>query len=180
MKSRPGVRNDELRCNHRIRVPEIRLIDAVGNQLGVYATQIAIKMAQEDGLDLVEVSPNARPPVCKIMDYGKYKYEQSKKRHEAKKKQVVIRTKEIKLRPSTDEHDFQTKLKHVKRFLEEGDKVKVSIRFRGREMAHRELGQEHLERIVKEVAGLGETDQAPKMEGKMLSMLLAPTKRKSE
>ncbi len=161
-------------------MPEIRLIDAAGNQLGVYATQMALKMAQEDGLDLVEVSPNARPPVCKIMDYGKYKYEQSKKKHEAKKKQVIVRTKEIKMRPSTDEHDLQTKLKHVKRFLEEGDKVKISIRFRGREMAHRELGREQLQRIIKEVEGLGEADQTPKMEGRMMSMLLAPTKKKAE
>ena len=118
----------------------MRLIDEEGNQLGVLATHEALSKAEDAGLDLVEISPMARPPVCKIMDYGKYKYEQAKKKHEQKKKQVVVQIKEIKMRPATDEHDFQTKLRHVKRFLEEGDKVKITIRFRGREMAHMDIG----------------------------------------
>ncbi len=121
-----------------------------------------------------------RHPVCKIMDFGKFKYEQSKKRHEAKKKQIVIKTKEIKMRLATDEHDIQTKLKHIKRFLEDGDKVKITLRFRGREMAHRELGQERLIRISKEVVNLGEVEQTPKLEGRMLSMIIVPAKMAKE
>jgi len=126
------------------------------------------------------VSPMGRHPVCKIMDFGKFKYEQSKKRHEAKKKQIVIKTKEIKMRLATDEHDIQTKLKHIKRFLEDGDKVKITLRFRGREMAHRELGQERLIRISKEVVNLGEVEQTPKLEGRMLSMIIVPAKMAKE
>lgn len=166
-----------MRSNRRIRVPEVRLINAEGEQLGVYATYEAIRLAEQDGLDLVEISPHARPPVCKIMDYGKYKYEQSKKRHEAKKHQIVVKTKEIKMRPATDEHDLQTKLKHIRRFLEEGNKVKITVRFRGREMAHREQGKERLERIMGEVGELGQLDQYPKLEGRMMSMILAPAKK---
>lgn len=126
------------------------------------------------------MSPMGRHPVCKIMDFGKFKYEQSKKRHEAKKKQIVIKTKEIKMRLATDEHDIQTKLKHIKRFLEDGDKVKITLRFRGREMAHRELGQERLIRISKEVVNLGEVEQTPKLEGRMLSMIIVPAKMAKE
>jgi len=128
-------------------------------------------------LDLVEISPTARPPVCKIMDYGKYKYEQAKKRHEAKKHQIVVRTKEIKMRPATDEHDLQTKLKHIKRFLEEGDKVKITLRFRGREMAHMDLGRERLKRIIAEIADTGEVEQMPKLEGRLMSMIVGPAKK---
>lgn len=167
-----------MRCNRRIRVPEVRLIASDGRQLGVFITSEALRIAEQEGLDLVEISPSARPPVCKIMDYGKYKYELAKKRHEAKKHQVVIRTKEIKLRPATDEHDLQTKLKHIKRFLEEGNKVKVTLRFRGREMAHRDLGQERLKQIVQEVSEIGEVEQMPKLEGRMMSMIIAPAKKK--
>ncbi|PIU56212.1 MAG: translation initiation factor IF-3, partial [Deltaproteobacteria bacterium CG07_land_8_20_14_0_80_38_7] len=151
-----------------------------GEQLGVYITREALRLAEEEGLDLVEVSPMGRHPVCKIMDFGKFKYEQSKKRHEAKKKQIVIKTKEIKMRLATDEHDIQTKLKHIKRFLEDGDKVKITLRFRGREMAHRELGQERLIRISKEVVNLGEVEQTPKLEGRMLSMIIVPAKMAKE
>lgn len=168
-----------MRCNKRIRVPEVRLIGADGSQMGVYATYEALRLAEQEGLDLVEISPQARPPVCKIMDYGKYKYEQSKKRHEAKKHQVVVKTKEIKMRPATDEHDLQTKMKHIKRFLEEGNKVKVTVRFRGREMAHRDQGRERLNRIVEEIGELGQMDQMPKLEGRMMSMIIAPGKKKS-
>jgi translation initiation factor IF-3 len=147
--------------------------------LGVFITSEALRIAEQEGLDLVEISPNARPPVCKIMDYGKYKYEQAKKRHEARKHQVVVRTKEIKLRTSTDEHDLQTKMKHMKRFLEEGNKVKVTLRFRGREMAHRDLGQERLAKIIQDIGEMGELEQAPKLEGRMMSMVIAPAKKKT-
>jgi len=146
--------------------------------MGVFITSEALKRAEEAGLDLVEISPTARPPVCKIMDYGKYKYELAKKRHEAKKHQIVVRTKEIKMRPATDEHDLQTKLRHIRRFLEEGDKVKVTLRFRGREMAHMDIGRERLARIVTEISGLGEVEQFPKLEGKLMSMIVGPVKKK--
>lgn len=159
-------------------MPEVRLIDADGNQLGVLATHEALRKAEDSGLDLVEISPMARPPVCKIMDYGKYKYEQSKKRHEQKKHQVVVVIKEIKMRPSTDEHDFQTKLRHVKRFLEEGNKVKISLRFRGREMAHMDLGMDRMRRIEEEVKEIGIVEATPKLEGKQLFMMIAPGKKK--
>jgi translation initiation factor IF-3 len=131
-------------------------------------------------LDLVEVSPMARPPVCKIMDYGKYKYELQKKKHEQKKKQAIVHIKEIKMRPSTDEHDFQTKLRHIRRFLEDGDKVKVSLRFKGREMAHIDLGHERMKRILDELKGLVEVESMPKMEARQLFMMLAPAGKKKE
>jgi len=172
-----GMKRNDLRCNRRIRVPEVRLIGSSGEQLGVFITVEALRRAEQEGLDLVEISPTARPPVCKIMDYGKYKYEQAKKRHEAKKHQVVIRTKEIKMRPATDEHDLQTKLRHIKRFLEEGDKVKVTLRFRGREMAHIDLGRQRMDRIVREISDMGEVDQFPKLEGRMMSMMVVPKKK---
>ena len=172
-------RRDELRVNRRIRVPEVRLIGEDGEQLGVFATYEAIRKAEDAGLDLVEISPTARPPVCKIMDYGKYKYETQKKKHEQKKHQIVVKLKEIKMRAATDEHDFQTKIRHIKRFLEEGDKVKISIRFRGREMAHVDLGQERMKRVVEEVKGLGEVESFPKMEMRQLFMLLVPVKKKT-
>ncbi|MFH0798623.1 MAG: translation initiation factor IF-3 [Pseudomonadota bacterium] len=171
-------RRDELRVNRRIRVPEVRLLGEDGEQLGVFATYEAIRRAEEAGLDLVEISPAAKPPVCKIMDYGKYKYEQQKKKHEQKKHQVVVKIKEIKMRAATDEHDFQTKLRHIKRFLEEGDKVKISIRFRGREMAHIDLGQGRMKKVVEELRGVGEVESFPKMEMRQLFMMLAPAKKK--
>jgi translation initiation factor IF-3 len=168
---------DTLRCNRRIRVPEVRLIGPEGDQLGVYITMEAIKRAEESGLDLVEISPHANPPVCKIMDYGRFKYEQSKKKHEQKKKQTVVHIKEIKMRAATDEHDFQTKLRHVKRFLEEGNKVKISIRFRGREMAHTDLGRERMQKVADELKEIGQVESFPKMEGRQLFMMLAPLKK---
>ncbi len=171
-------REGDLRTNRRIRVPEVRLIDEEGNQLGVFITREALRRAEEAGLDLVEISPTARPPVCKIMDFGRYKYEQSKRKHEAKKKQVVVQIKEIKMRPATDEHDFQTKLRHVKRFLEEGNKVKITIRFRGREMAHVDLGQERMKRVMEEVRELGDVENFPKMEGRQMFMMIGPAKKK--
>jgi len=171
-------RDKDLRTNRRIRVPEVRLVDEDGEQLGVFITREALRRAEEAGLDLVEISPTARPPVCKIMDYGKYKYDQSKRKHEAKKKQVVVLTKEIKMRPATDEHDFQTKLRHVKRFLEDGNKVKITIRFRGREMAHKDIGQERMKKVLEEVKDLGEAESFPKMEGRQMFMMLGPVKKK--
>lgn len=159
-------------------MPEVRLIGPEGEQLGLFITSEAIKRAETEGLDLVEVSPQARPPVCKIMDYGKYKYETAKRKSEAKKKQQVVHLKEIKMRPSTDEHDFQTKMKHIKRFLEDGDRVKITIRFRGREMAHKELGRERMDRVAEELREIAEVFQHPKMEGRMMNMLIQPIKKK--
>lgn len=136
-----------------------------------------MRKAEEHGLDLVEISPTAKPPVCKIMDYGKYKYEQAKKLHEARKHQVIVITKEVKMRPVTDPHDFGIKLKHIRRFLEDGNKAKVTIQFRGREMAHRELGHQMLQKVVQEVASMGMVEQNPRQEGRFLSLIIAPAKK---
>lgn len=167
-------REKEIRVNWRIRVPEVRLIGPDGSQMGVFQTRDALKKAEEFGLDLVEISPMARPPVCKIMDFGKYKYELAKKEHEAKKHQSVVHLKELRLRPATDEHDVQTKVRHAKRFLEDGDKVKITIQFRGREMAHQELGQKLMTKILQEVGDFAELDQKPKFEGRFLNVVLGP------
>lgn len=163
--------------NRYIRVPEVRLIDSDGKQLGVYVTSKALELAQNQGLDLVEVSPDAKPPVCKIMDYGKYKYEQTKKLKEAKKHQVVVILKEVKFRPNTDEHDFNFKLKNINRFLDDGNKVKVTMVFRGREMVYREKGRETLKRIAQEVADKAVPEVEPKMEGRQMFLILAPGKK---
>lgn len=165
-----------MRVNRRIRVPEVRLIDFDGSQLGLFQTMDAIKLAEERGYDLVEISPTARPPVCKIMDYGKYKYEMAKKAHEAKKHQVVVHLKEVKMRPSTDDHDLQTKIKHIRRFIEEGNKAKVTVQFRGREMSHRELGERVILRVIAEIGELAVVEQTPKQEGRFLTTILAPNK----
>lgn len=175
-RSKP-VREPRVRINRFIRVPEIRLIDAAGEQLGVYVTTKAMELAQDQGLDLVEISPNAKPPVCKIMDYGKYKYLQTKKQKEAKKHQVVIVVKEIKFRPNTDQHDFEFKLKNIERFLEAGNKVKVTIRFRGREMAYKDRARDTLKKIAESVVELAQPEMEPKMEGRQLTMMLAPVKK---
>lgn len=140
--------------------------------MGVFQTRDALRKAEEFGLDLVEISPMAKPPVCKIMDYGKYKYELAKKEHEAKKHQTVVKLKEIRLRPATDEHDVQTKIRHIKKFLEDGDKVKITIQFRGREMAHKEFGHKLMERIQNEFTTTAQVEQRAKMEGRSLSMIL--------
>jgi len=150
------------------------LIDAEGEQVGVVTRDEALNRAFEAGLDLVEISPNAEPPVCKILDYGKFKYEVQKKRAEAKKKQKVIEIKEIKVRPNIDDNDYNIKMRSVRRFLEEGDKVKVTLRFRGRELAHQELGVKVLDRIRDEVADLAKVEQFPKMEGRQMIMVIAP------
>jgi len=157
-------------------VREVLVIDANGDQAGVMPTQDALRMAEEQGLDLVEVAPNARPPVCKIMDFGRYKYQQQKKLQEARKKQSVVQIKEIKVRPKTDDHDFNTKLKHVLRFLENGDRVKVTVFFRGREIVHKDRGLMILQRMVESVKDIAKVEQQPRSEGRTMSLLLAPLK----
>lgn len=150
----------------------MRVIGPEGEQLGVLATREALAQAEELGLDLVEVAPTAAPPVCKMMDYGKFRYQQQKRAHEAKKKQTVIQVKEVKVRPKIDEHDYQFKLKHVIRFLEGGDKAKVSVVFRGREIVHRELGRKLLDRFIEETKDVGDVESMPKMEGRSMTMIL--------
>lgn len=153
---------------------EVRCIAPDGEQLGVMKTEDAIAEADSHGLDLVEVSPNADPPVCKILDYGKFKFEAQKKRNEAKKKQKVIEVKEIKLRPNIDEHDYQVKMRSVQKFLDEGDKVKVTLRFRGREMAHQELGVNVLNRVREDTDEIAKIEAFPKLEGRQMIMVIAP------
>ena len=160
------------RINYQIKVKEVRVISADGEQLGILDTREAIRKAEELGLDLVEVAPTAKPPVCRIMDFGKYKYELAKKAHESKKHQSVIVVKEIKLRPRTDEHDIQFKMNNIKRFLEDGNKVKVTIMFRGREVAHTTYGRAVLDRIVNDLQNEAVIEQQPRMEGRNMSMLL--------
>ena len=163
-----------------IRVKEVSLIGDEGEQMGVFLTQEALSMAEEQSMDLVEVAPNAKPPVCRLMDYGKFKYKQSKRAHEAKKNQKVIHVKEVKFRPNTDKHDYDFKLKHVIRFLEAGDKAKVIIFFRGREIVHRENGQRLLERVAEAVKDIAQVEQAAKQEGKKLCMIFAPNSLKKK
>ena len=157
-----------------IRVPEVRVIGQEGDQLGIVATADALQIAEEQGLDLVEVAPNEKPPVCRIMDFGKYKYQQSKRLQQAKKKQKVILVKEIKLRPKTEEHDYNFKSQHVRRFLQDGHKAKVTIVFRGREMAHTELGRRILDRMAGELEDVSTIEQTPKQEGRNMAMVLSP------
>ncbi|MGW8182411.1 MAG: translation initiation factor IF-3 [Burkholderiales bacterium] len=166
----------EPRINGEITAPEVRVIGPGGEQVGVITLAAANKMAEEAELDLVEIAPTATPPVCRVMDYGKYKYRESKKRHEAKLKQKQIVVKEIKFRPGTDEGDYRIKLRNLTRFLEEGDKAKVTLRFRGREMAHQELGFRLIERVKSELEPYSTVEQYPKMEGRQLVMVLAPKK----
>ncbi len=163
--------------NDLIRVPEVRLINQDGEQVGIVPTARALEMAVDTGFDLVEISPSAEPPVCRIMDYGKYKFEQSKKAHEAKKRQTRIQVKEVKFRPGTDEGDYQVKLRNLIRFLDEGNKVKVTLRFRGREMAHRELGYQLLKRVEDDLAEFGSVEQRPQFEGRQVVMVLSPSKK---
>lgn len=158
-------------------MPRVRVIDADGEQVGVMLTRDAIAKAEENGLDLVEVSPNADPPVCKIMDYGKYLYQKDKAAHAAKKKQKQIQVKEIKFRPGTEDGDFQHKVRQIKGFFEEGDKVKIVVRFRGREMAHQELGMQVIERLKGELNELAVIEQFPRMEGRQSVMVMSPKKR---
>lgn len=168
--------DDGVRRNELIQAREVRVIGAEGEQLGILQRNEAIAMAREIGCDLVEVSSNATPPVCRIMDYGKFKYEQQKKKQDAKKRQAVVQVKEIKVRPKTDEHDYETKLKHIRSFLEDGDRCKVTVFFRGREIVHKDRGIEILERIVKDLEDVGKVEQEPRAEGRTLQMLVVPKK----
>lgn len=170
----PPTRDTGPRVNDRIRAPEIRLIGPEGENVGVVTPSRALAMAEEAGLDLVEISPNATPPVCKIMDFGKFKYEQQKRESEARKKQKTIDVKEVKFRPNTDTHDYDVKMRNVFKFLEGGDKVKVTLRFRGREMAHQNLGRELLERVAEDVKEIGKVENMPKMEGRQMVMMIGP------
>ncbi len=165
-----------MRRNELIRARELRVIGADGEQLGILQRADAIAMAKEVGLDLVEVASTTEPPVCRIMDYGKFKYEQQKKKQEAKRRQTVVQIKEIKVRPKTDDHDYETKMRHVRRFLEEGDRCKVSVFFRGREIVHKDRGLSILERVVQDLADVCKVEQEPHAEGRTLQMLLVPKK----
>jgi len=173
----PPQRDTGPRINDRIRATEIRLIGAEGENVGVVSPERALVMAEDAGLDLVEISPNANPPVCKIMDYGKFKYETQKKEAEARKKQKTIEIKEIKFRPNTDNHDYEVKMRNVFKFLENGDKVKITLRFRGREMAHQELGRQLLERVAEDTKETGKVENFPKMEGRQMVMLIGPVQK---
>ncbi len=164
------------RRNQEITAPELRVIDANGDQQGIMSRAAALQFAEDLGLDLVEVSPNAEPPVCRVMDYGKYLFEENKKAHQAKKKQKQIQVKEIKFRPGTEEGDYQVKLKKLVKFLEGGDKAKVTLRFRGREMAHREVGMAMLKRVGEDLDEIATVEQHPKMEGRQMVMVFAPRK----
>ncbi len=166
--------SDEPRVNQRIRIPEIRLIDEEGNQVGIIATSIAMQMAEERGLDLVEVSPGSRPPVCRIMDFGKYKYEQSKKAKEARKKQHQVVVKEVQFRPKTDDHDYRFKVRNIIRFLDHKDKVKVTMRFRGREMSHMDFAMQTFNRMLEDLEDHAKVEQKPKVEGRTVVMILSP------
>ncbi|HOB60647.1 MAG TPA: translation initiation factor IF-3 [Candidatus Competibacteraceae bacterium] len=169
---------NELRINDEITGREVRLIDQNGEQAGIVSVLQAKRMAEEAELDLVEISPNAKPPVCRIMDFGKFRFEQAKKQQEAKKKQKQIQVKEVKFRPGTDEGDYQVKLRNLIRFLSDGDKAKVTLRFRGREMAHQDLGTTLLKRVEDDLAPYGAVEQRPKMEGRQMVMTIAPVKKK--
>jgi translation initiation factor IF-3 len=165
------------RINREITAPEVRLVAENGDQLGIKTVVEALKLAEEANVDLVEIAPLANPPVCKLMDYGKFRYREQKKEHEAKRKQKQIQVKEIKFRPGTDEGDYKIKLQKLIEFLEQGDKAKVTLRFRGREMAHKEFGERLLERVKKDLDAVGLVEQFPKLEGRQMVMVLAPKKK---
>ncbi len=162
--------------NRQIRISPVRVIGSDGEQLGIMAIEEALASAEDEGLDLVEVAPNSRPPVVRIMDYGKYKYEQARKARQAKKKQHNVQVKEVKFRPGIEDHDFEFKTRHARRFLEEGNKVKVTMMFRGRQVAHPELGREVLDRVAAELDDVGKIESAPDMEGRNMTMILVPKK----
>lgn len=171
----PPTSTDSTRINEQIRVPEVRLIDENGEQVGVVERADALRRAVNAGLDLVEVAPQARPPVCKIMDYTKFKYQKSVRERQARKKQTRIEIKEIKFRPGTDVHDFDVKLRNIRKFLESGNKVKCTLRFRGREMAHQDLGMALLRRVHEEIEDLAKVEQMPKLLGRQMTMVMAPS-----
>jgi translation initiation factor IF-3 len=168
------VQKDGPRINEEIRAREVHLIDSEGHNLGTVSIADALQKAQEAGLDLVEISPNATPPVCKFLDFGKYKYQEQKKQAEARKKQKVVEVKEVKFRPMIDDHDYDVKMRSMHRFFEEGDKVKVTLRFRGREMAHQELGTKLLNRVKEDLAEMAKVEMEPRFEGRQVVMVLAP------
>ena len=170
----PPQKEEGHRINHRIDARDVRLIDSEGQNVGVVPIRQALMMAEEVNLDLVEISPDAKPPVCKILDYGKFKFQEQKKAAEARKKQKVIEIKEIKMRPMIDDHDYDVKMRAIKRFFEEGDKVKITLRFRGREMAHQELGQQLLDRVRKDTGEIAKVESEPRFEGRQIVMVLAP------
>lgn len=174
MRAPPTVQKDGPRVNDEIRVREVHLIDKDGANKGTILIAEALRLAQEAGLDLVEIAPNAAPPVCKLLDYGKFKYQEQKKAAEARKRQKIVEVKEIKFRPMIDDHDYDVKMRAMTRFFEEGDKVKVTLRFRGREMAHQELGFQLLNRVKDDTSKLAKVEQDPKMEGRQMVMVLAP------
>jgi translation initiation factor IF-3 len=174
MKKRDG---DRARVNNQIIAKEVRLIGSEGDQIGVVSISEALRAAEETGLDLVEISPTAKPPVCRVMDYGKYLFELNKKQAEAKKKQKSIQVKEIKFRPTTEDGDYQVKLRNLTRFLNHGDKVKITVRFRGREVTHQEFGLRILERLKEDTKDFAVVEQEPKREGRQLQMVLAPKKK---
>jgi len=168
---------DRARINEKITVPEVRLIDADGNQAGIVSIREALRAAEESGFDLVEISPTAVPPVCRIMDYGKFLFELNKKQAEARKKQKQIQVKELKFRPTTEEGDYQVKLRNLIRFLNHGDKVKITLRFRGREVAHQDLGMKIFERLQQDTSDVAIVEQHAKREGRQLFMVLSPKKK---
>ena len=168
------IAKETVGINWGIRAPEVRVITSDGKQAGILPLKEAMRIAEEQGLDLVEVAANATPPVCRIMNYGKYKYQQAKRTHEARKHQTVIQVKELKLRPRTEEHDFEFKLRHAKRFLEEGNKVKLSVLFRGREMAYPEFGSQIIKRFIEGLKDLMVVEQSPRLEGRNMVAILAP------
>ena len=174
MRAPAPVQKDGPRINEEIRSREVHLIDKDGQNLGNIPIADALAKAQEAGLDLVEISPNATPPVCKLLDYGKYKYQEQKKQAEARKKQKVVEVKEIKFRPMIDDHDYDVKMRSMKRFFEEGDKVKITLRFRGREMAHQELGFKLLDRVKSDTGPIAKVESEPRFEGRQMIMVLAP------
>jgi translation initiation factor IF-3 len=167
-----------IRINGEITAPQVRLVGIENEALGIVSIADAIRMAEEAEVDLVEIAPQADPPVCKIMDYGKFKYQEQKRAHDARLKQKVIQVKEVKFRPGTDENDYQVKLRNLTRFLEEGDKVKITLRFRGREMAHQEFGVRMLERLRTDLEAEAQVEQMPKMEGRQMIMVMSPKKKK--
>ena len=166
------------RINREIRVPQVRLTGVDGAQIGIVPTAEALRMAMDADVDLVEVAPNAVPPVCRLMDYGKFRYQEQKRAQEIKSKQKVVQVKEVKFRPATDENDFQTKLRAVKRFLADGDKAKITLRYRGREMAHQDIGMQVVNRLREELADVAQVEQMPKLEGRQMVMVLAPRSKK--
>ena len=173
---KPGI-DRTARTNEAIRVREVRLVNEDGSQAGIVATEVALRMAKEQGYDLVEVAPTARPPVCRIMDFGKFLYQQKKKAHDSRKKQKTIKVKEVKFRPNVDDHDYDFKLRNAVRFLEEGDKVKATVQFRGREMSRTELGLNLLKRLAEDLAEVGSQEETPIMAGNRMHLIFGPSKK---